>query len=306
MIAIMPNPFEADSFNTLKRFSSDISDDCQQQQLNGPTSKRQRLGQDEHYFITHPHPHDVLCGRGGFVNKHAGNVVYRRVVEANKVTYHSCKKEHKLLLSQSIVEAIEQQNPPGRFVYQDKDAGLWYFIGKAKAVQKTAQALREGAEKIRSEIMETTYNSSDDNKITEASSESCKQSSRSRSSATISLIVPAKLGETDSETRTVQYRIENHSPIKDKDDVGTCMNELKLFREESMFDNLEKDPDLEAILMGLEPSDAYKAEPVATVEIARAKHNENTSDIPNNTEDLPLTDLAPSPTQTISKVSWYV
>lgn len=305
----MPSPFEADSFITLKRFSSDVSDDCQQQQqrqLNGPTSKRQRIGQDEHYFITHPHPHDVLCGRGGFVNKHAGNVAYRRVVEANKVTYHSCKKEHKLLLSQSIVEAIEQQNPPGRFVDQDKHTGLWYDIGKAKAIQKTAQALREGAEKIRSEIMETTYNSSNDNKITDASSESCKQPSRSRSSATITLIVPPKPGETDSETRTVQYRIESHSPVKDRDDAGTCMDDLTLFREESMFDNLEKDPDLEAILMGLEPSDDHKTEPVATVETAQAKNNDNTSDVPNNAKDLPLTDLAPSPTQTISKVSWYV
>lgn len=99
-----------------------------------------------------PNPHDVLCGRGALINKHPGNVVYRRVVEHNKKTYHSCKKAYKNLLARSIVEAVARQKPPGRFLARDSQ-GQWLDIGKARAIQKTCQALREGAERFRKKIM---------------------------------------------------------------------------------------------------------------------------------------------------------
>uniref|UniRef100_A0A7S1VBN3 DUF6824 domain-containing protein n=1 Tax=Grammatophora oceanica TaxID=210454 RepID=A0A7S1VBN3_9STRA len=90
-----------------------------------------------------PHKHDVLCGRGGAVNNHAGNVSYRRVVEKNKPVYHTCKLSQRVLLSQSIVEAISGQKPPGRFLSFDKKTKMWFDIGTMAAIRKTSQALRE-------------------------------------------------------------------------------------------------------------------------------------------------------------------
>ena len=65
--------------------------------------------------------------------------------------YITCPKRHKIIVSRSIVEAVRRQNPPGRFLIKEND-GLWYDIGHAKALEKTSQALREGAIDIRKEM----------------------------------------------------------------------------------------------------------------------------------------------------------
>jgi len=98
-----------------------------------------------------PHDHDVLCGRGGATNSHIGNTNYRKLVSHNKRLYITCPKRHKIIVSRSIVEAVRRQNPPGRFLLKQND-GLWHDIGHAKALEKTSQALREGAIEIRKEI----------------------------------------------------------------------------------------------------------------------------------------------------------
>jgi len=96
----------------------------------------------------HPHPHDVLCGRGGQSNNHPGNEWFRRLVRSNRALYRSCPKHTKLLVAKAIVQAVQQQDPPGRFIkMQDPDSDveplLWEPIAYAQAVNKTSQALRE-------------------------------------------------------------------------------------------------------------------------------------------------------------------
>ena len=103
-------------------------------------------------FIATPHDNDVLCGRGGGTNHHPGNKQYRKLVEERRLEYVNSSKRGKPLLSRSIVEAVRNQSPPGRFLAKDDKAGLWYDIGDQKAREKTAQALREGAPDIRKEI----------------------------------------------------------------------------------------------------------------------------------------------------------
>jgi len=101
--------------------------------------------------IVTPHDHDVLCGRGGATNNHVGNTNYRKLVSHNKRLYITCPKRHKIIVSRSIVEAVRRQNPPGRFLNKEAD-GLWYDIGHQKALEKTSQALREGAQEIRNQM----------------------------------------------------------------------------------------------------------------------------------------------------------
>jgi len=102
--------------------------------------------------VPQPHPHDVLCGRGGGTNAHIGNSHWRMLVSANKELYVTLPKRQKMLLSKSIVNAVRSQNPPGRFLQKDSKTDLWYDVGDQRAQEKTSQALREGAPDIRSKL----------------------------------------------------------------------------------------------------------------------------------------------------------
>lgn len=102
--------------------------------------------------IVTPHDHDVLSGRGNFVNYHAGNEHFRALVRKHKVAYVACPKPQKGKFSRMIVDEIRSRNPPGRFLKQDPATKLWYDIGEKKALDKTRQALREGAPEIMKEM----------------------------------------------------------------------------------------------------------------------------------------------------------
>jgi hypothetical protein len=106
--------------------------------------------------ITIPHPHDVLCGRGGGTNNHVGNTHWRMLVAANKQLYVTLPKRQKMLLSQSIVKAIRSQNPPGRFLQKQAQSDYWCDVGDQRAQEKTSQALREGAPDIRNNLIHSS------------------------------------------------------------------------------------------------------------------------------------------------------
>jgi hypothetical protein len=102
--------------------------------------------------ILHPHEHDVLAGRGNFVNYHAGNEHFRALVRKYKVDYVKCPKPQKGKFSKLIVDEVKNRIPQGRFLKQDAATKLWYDIGEKKAMDKTRQALREGAPDLVKEI----------------------------------------------------------------------------------------------------------------------------------------------------------
>mmetsp|Transcript_33990 Transcript_33990/g.73711 ORF Transcript_33990/g.73711 Transcript_33990/m.73711 type:complete len:762 (+) Transcript_33990:115-2400(+) len=102
--------------------------------------------------IEQNHNNDVLCGRGVTTNRHPGNERFRALVGANKELYVSSSKRQKMAISRSIVEAVRARKPPGRFLEKDVDNGLWYDIGDKKAIEKTSQALRDGAASLRKQL----------------------------------------------------------------------------------------------------------------------------------------------------------
>jgi hypothetical protein len=55
-------------------------------------------------------------------------------------------------ISRSIVQAVRSLDPPGRFLDKDQLTGLWHDIGHKKAVEKTSQALRDGAAMLRKQL----------------------------------------------------------------------------------------------------------------------------------------------------------
>jgi hypothetical protein len=70
------------------------------------------------------------------------------MVRDHKVDYVNCPKQQKGKFSKMIVDKIKARNPAGRFLKQAKDTKLWYDIGEKKALDKTRQALREGAPEL--------------------------------------------------------------------------------------------------------------------------------------------------------------
>jgi len=114
--------------------------------------------------IQHPHEHDVLSGRGNSVNYHVGNEYFRTLVHKHKMEYVKCPKPQKGRFSRIIVDEIKARDSPGRFLKQDAVTKLWYDIGDKKALDKTRQALREGAPDIVKEMSggDTSGESDDD------------------------------------------------------------------------------------------------------------------------------------------------
>ena len=97
--------------------------------------------------IETPHPHDILSGRGGASNNHMGNKIYRTVCEHNKGLYAAAPRNEKLPIAVRIVEAVRSRYPPGRFLERRKEDKLWYEVTERRAIDKTAQALREKVHK---------------------------------------------------------------------------------------------------------------------------------------------------------------
>lgn len=120
--------------NDTRSVGSDSSDNKKQ-----PAKKLPRL------YVEDVREWDVLCGRGGRSNHHAGNKRYRNVVREMKAMYKTVEeKTAKTDTSRAIVEHV--CNYGGRFLKKDEIAGRWYVLTKAEARRKTAQALRESKE----------------------------------------------------------------------------------------------------------------------------------------------------------------
>jgi len=105
---------------------------------------------DLHHIVV-PRDHDVLSGRGHFTNKHPGNQRYRSLVTKYKGAHKACGYLDKCIFPNEIVNVIRNLDPPGRFLKQDFTSKLWHDIGMKKTLEKTQQALREGASEIPAE-----------------------------------------------------------------------------------------------------------------------------------------------------------
>jgi len=104
--------------------------------------------------IRKPHPHDVLSGRGGGINSHPGNKVFREWIRERKEAYNlAVTKSEKAGVAHQVMNLVRNQQPPGRFLQRDPNStaghNLWVEIDGNRALAKTSQALREGAPQIR-------------------------------------------------------------------------------------------------------------------------------------------------------------
>ena len=94
------------------------------------------------YMNIQPTDKDVLfrCGEG--VNRHPGNVRFRKEVTKHKEIYRSCiNKRQKAEYIIKFLTHIHKSD--ARFLDFDKGAKIWYVVHKRRAKDKCGQALRE-------------------------------------------------------------------------------------------------------------------------------------------------------------------
>merc|ERR1739848_931084 len=87
-------------------------------------------------------PNDVLCGRGGLTNSHAGNKKFRYIVAEHQLEYLRARKNDKRGIAKTVVSRIREDG--GRFLQRSSDSILWTVVSEKRAIGKTSQALREG------------------------------------------------------------------------------------------------------------------------------------------------------------------
>ena len=92
--------------------------------------------------IVIPTSHDILCGRldVGTCN-HVGNKHWRALVKQNISWYMSMPENYKMEVAEVLVQEVQSQYPPGRFLQEDSGTGLWLEIDDQKAKKMALRAL---------------------------------------------------------------------------------------------------------------------------------------------------------------------
>lgn len=68
-----------------------------------PTALEEILGKATADTIT---DQDILFGRGGFTNNHAGNIEYLKLLSEHEEAYMDCKRKYQKLLSLCIIHQL--------------------------------------------------------------------------------------------------------------------------------------------------------------------------------------------------------
>jgi len=100
--------------------------------------------------IRTPTPTDILLGRGGSINSHPGNQVFREWVKTRREDYNLARsKQDKMKIARLVMDKVHDAG--GRFLQKDPTTSIhwWVEVDDIRALAKTAQALREGAPQIR-------------------------------------------------------------------------------------------------------------------------------------------------------------
>jgi hypothetical protein len=111
------------------------------------------------------HDHDILCGRGAFVNGHIGNQRLRTLASERKTGFDAGNYTEKRSLAGEIVQILKALDPPGRFLKKaaaqkpeeakaeesakkegdkpEEETSEWEELSDEKAIHKACQVMRD-------------------------------------------------------------------------------------------------------------------------------------------------------------------
>ena len=101
-------------------------------------------------------PKDVVCGRGAPTSIHPGNLEFKKIIKKYEMTYLCSTRTEKPKIAMKLLEEFQEQGV--RFVKRERDENgkfMWIEIGEQRSYEKICQSLREGAPKLRRQMMVT-------------------------------------------------------------------------------------------------------------------------------------------------------
>mmetsp|Transcript_28561 Transcript_28561/g.32010 ORF Transcript_28561/g.32010 Transcript_28561/m.32010 type:complete len:461 (+) Transcript_28561:265-1647(+) len=195
-----------------------------------------------HTRIRTPLPQDVISGRGGPINLHPGNKIFRKWVRLRKEDYNLARnKKEKTVVAMEVVRQVKQQKPCGRFLTKDpsviggNDGHWWVQIDEVKALAKTTQALREGAPKIRMAHQDPeSVTSAATATTSEREKTTSKKRKRKKSSSLLSSPVSVPEQTKKANTTEAKQTITNEK-MEQHDDVTLPPISLPSYKSEQML-----------------------------------------------------------------------
>lgn len=112
------------------------------QATNLPSAAVESDFEDKKHPIVALTERDILLGRGGQANHHAGNRWFRNVISCYRMHYCVLVKGDKMQMARNLATWFYLSG--ARFLLHD-DKGCWYEAGDTRASKKCSQSLREGA-----------------------------------------------------------------------------------------------------------------------------------------------------------------
>jgi hypothetical protein len=113
---------------------------------HGRTKKPRRAIPENKEFIPvneQPTDADVVGGRGGRSNHHAGNRPYWKKVLGARAHYRACQSDaSKTMIAQDILNYVKLEKR-GRFLNLDSENNRWFVLPDAVVLDKIKQALRD-------------------------------------------------------------------------------------------------------------------------------------------------------------------
>ena len=100
--------------------------------LDAPDVEKDEIFQANPFGV---HAHDVLSGRGAYVNGHVGNARLRKMAVERKTQFDAGNYTEKRQLASEIVTVVKSLDPPGRFL-KKASKELLEAHEKAKAVKE--------------------------------------------------------------------------------------------------------------------------------------------------------------------------
>ena len=83
---------------------------------------------------------DVLLGRGSGISSWHGNRLFRRLVWAHRERYVNSYRTEKHLVALQVVEELQSQSPPGRFL-EKIGPSTFKVVSAQRALEKTCQSV---------------------------------------------------------------------------------------------------------------------------------------------------------------------
>jgi hypothetical protein len=161
---------------------------------------------------------DVLLGRGSGICDRPGNKKFRNLVEEYRDEYSSSHRREKNRIGNTVLNGVQSNG--GRFLAFDGDEQEWKEVPRARALEKSMQALREQSVRYSAlAYAERAFISPNEN----------KEKQPTKRKRRLSLKTPKKTGTTTAPSKitpTPQAKEDNKKQLKSPPNNGSkkpCM-----------------------------------------------------------------------------------